>query len=147
MVGEPAVEAERPGSIVVVDASVIVDALTMPAETGLRAELAQCRLHAPALLDYEVLSAVRGLARGGHIDDVRAEEVLADYADLPIQKATADAEQRGRIWRLRHNLTPYDAAYVALAARLDRPLWTRDARLADGAGSTARVRLIRPAAG
>lgn len=144
MVGEPAAETARPGSVVVVDASVIVDALTMPAETALRAALSQHRLHAPALLDYEVLSAVRGLARGGHIDDIRAGEALADYSDLPIQKATADAEQRGRIWGLRHNLTPYDAAYVALAARLDRPLWTRDAKLVDGAGSAARVRLVLP---
>lgn len=147
MGGEPPADSADLGGAVVVDASVIVDALTMPTESALRAALATHRLHAPALLDYEVLSAVRGLVRGGHIDVVRAGEALADYSDLPIQKATADAEQRGRIWDLRHNLTPYDAAYVALASRLDRPLWTRDAKLADGAGSVARVELVLPTGG
>ena len=34
------------------------------------------------------------------------------------------------IWRLRHNLTAYDASFVALAAVLDAPLVTLDARVA-----------------
>jgi len=34
------------------------------------------------------------------------------------------------IWRLRHNLSAYDAAYVALTERLGATLLTRDARLA-----------------
>ncbi|MFN8099824.1 MAG: type II toxin-antitoxin system VapC family toxin [Dermatophilaceae bacterium] len=127
---------------VVVDASVIVDALTMPAARALRDALAQRRLHAPALLDYEVISAIRGLERAGHLEEVRAGEALADYADLPIIKAVADGEQRARIWSLRHNLTPYDAAYVALARRLERPLWTRDAKLMAGAGSAARIHVM-----
>ena len=41
-----------------------------------------------------------------------------------------------------YHLTPYDAAYVALASRLDCPLWTRDAKLIAGAGATARVVLV-----
>ncbi len=127
---------------VVVDASVIVDALTMPAERALRDALAHHRLHAPALLDYEVISAICGLERVGHIEQVRAGEALADYADLPIHKAVADHEHRARIWSLRHHLTPYDAAYVALAGRLDRALWTRDAKLAAGAGSAARIHVV-----
>lgn len=127
---------------VVVDASVIVDALTMPAAKALRDALAQRRLHAPALLDYEVVSAIRGLERAGYLQEVRAGEALADYADLPILKAVADAEQRARIWGLRNNLTAYDAAYVALAGRLERPLWTRDAKLLAGAGSAARIHLV-----
>jgi predicted nucleic acid-binding protein len=34
-----------------------------------------------------------------------------------------------RIWELRHNLTAYDAAYVALAETLEVPLVTCDRRL------------------
>jgi predicted nucleic acid-binding protein len=34
------------------------------------------------------------------------------------------------MWRLQHNVTGYDAAYVALAARLELPLTTADRRLA-----------------
>jgi len=47
-----------------------------------------------------------------------------------------------RIWELRHNVTAYDAAYLALAEGLDAPLLTGDGRLVDAPGHTARVELI-----
>ena len=47
-----------------------------------------------------------------------------------------------RIWGLRHNLTPYDAAYVALAEGLEAPLVTTDARIAASPGHTAEVRVL-----
>ena len=34
-----------------------------------------------------------------------------------------------RVWELRASLTPFDAAYVALAEALDAPLLTADRRL------------------
>jgi predicted nucleic acid-binding protein len=43
---------------------------------------------------------------------------------------------------LRHNLTAYDAAYVALAEALDATLLTRDRRLATASGHHARVDLV-----
>ena len=43
------------------------------------------------------------------------------------------------IWRLRHNISPYDGAYVALAAHLGVPLLTADKRLAEAAGGHADV--------
>jgi predicted nucleic acid-binding protein len=48
-----------------------------------------------------------------------------------------------RIWALRHNLTAYDAAYVALAEALGAPLLTCDARLAAAPGHTARIECFR----
>ena len=48
----------------------------------------------------------------------------------------------GRVWELRHNLTAYDAVYVALAEALDAPLLTRDRRLAAAAGHHARIDLV-----
>jgi predicted nucleic acid-binding protein len=48
----------------------------------------------------------------------------------------------GRIWELRDNLTPYDAAYVALAERLRRALLTCDAKLAAAPGIKCGVDLI-----
>jgi predicted nucleic acid-binding protein len=42
---------------------------------------------------------------------------------------------------MRHNLTAYDAVYLALAEALDAPLLTRDRALAKTA-SRARVQLI-----
>lgn len=47
-----------------------------------------------------------------------------------------------RIWALRHNLTAYDAAYVALAEALDATLLTRDQRLAGASGIRARVEVV-----
>lgn len=47
-----------------------------------------------------------------------------------------------RIWRLRYNITPYDAAYIALAEWLDLPLITRDRRLANASGHAARIEYI-----
>jgi predicted nucleic acid-binding protein len=46
------------------------------------------------------------------------------------------------LWQLRHNMTAYDACYVALAEALDAELVTLDSRLASAAGSSARVKLI-----
>ena len=46
-----------------------------------------------------------------------------------------------RIWELRHSITPYDAAYVALAERLRVPPVTCDAKLAGSNGHNARIEL------
>jgi len=48
-----------------------------------------------------------------------------------------------RCWELRDNLTTYDAAYVALAEALEAPLLTGDRRLAQAAGPTCPVELLR----
>jgi predicted nucleic acid-binding protein len=49
------------------------------------------------------------------------------------------------MWRLRLNLTAYEAAYVAVAEALDRPLVTLDAALARAPGHGAVVDLVAPA--
>lgn len=51
----------------------------------------------------------------------------------------------GRIWELRHNLTAYDAAYVALAESLDAVLLTADERLGQAKGRRAVVETIEGA--
>jgi predicted nucleic acid-binding protein len=43
---------------------------------------------------------------------------------------------------LRHNLTAYEAVYVALAEALDARVLTRDRRLAAAVGHRARVDLV-----
>lgn len=47
-----------------------------------------------------------------------------------------------RCWELRHNLTVYDASYVALAELLGAPLLTGDARLAAAPGIRCDVELL-----
>ena len=126
--------------MIVVDASAVVDALTAVAGTEeLRAHLAAEELHAPSLLDYEVVSALRGLTMGGHLSAARSEDLLTDLDDLPLERwAPADALRR-RAFELRDIVSAYDAAYVALAEALDCPLVTRDGRLSRSRGHRARI--------
>jgi predicted nucleic acid-binding protein len=126
--------------VIVVDSAAVVDALTAVAGTDeLRAHLATEDLHAPSLVDFEVVSALRGLTLGGHLSATRAEDLLTDFDDLPMQRwPSADALRR-RAFQLRNSVSAYDAAYIALAEALDCPLVTRDGRLARSSGHSARI--------
>ncbi len=126
--------------MIVVDAAAVVDALTViEGSVDLRAHLASEELHAPALLDFEFVSALRGLTLGGHLSVTRAEDALTDFDDLAIQRWTSGDTLRRRAFRLRNNLSAYDSSYVALAEALECPLLTRDARLARSGGHTAQI--------
>ena len=91
-----------------------------------------CALHAPHLVDVEVLSALRRLVDSGEASPERASDAIADLLDLPIERYPHDILVP-RIWQLRENFSAYDASYVALAEGLADapvPLLTADARLA-----------------
>lgn len=126
--------------MIVVDSAVVVDALTAAdGVDDLHAYLAAEELHAPTLLDYEVLSALRGLTLGAHLSTARAQDVLTDFEDLSVQRWPSVDSLRRRAFQLRDNLSAYDAAYVALAEALECSLLTRDARLARSGGHMARI--------
>lgn len=130
--------------MIVVDASALIEAL-LKTESGQRVLPRLLdpteSLHAPHLLDVEVTQVVRRLERSGSLTSGRGLESLGDLADLSITRYPHDVFVF-RIWELRHNLTAYDAAYVALAEALDAPLLTCDAALASAPGHGARVELI-----
>ena len=129
--------------MIVVDCAAVVDALTGVADgRRLRDRLATEDLHAPALLDHEVVSALRGLVRRGALSPERAADVLADFDDLSVERWAAGDALRRRAWSLRENVSAYDAAYVVLAEALACPLVTRDARLARAPGHGARVEVF-----
>ncbi|MGL5929100.1 MAG: type II toxin-antitoxin system VapC family toxin [Dermatophilaceae bacterium] len=115
----------------VVDASIVVRLLqSRDDDSGLRARFARHRrLHAPALIDAEVTSAVRGLLMTSkpeiRITDERAGQMLDDFADLPLLRYPMYPHRR-RVLDLRDNFTAYDAFYVALAESLDMVLLTDD---------------------
>lgn len=129
--------------MIVVDASVVASALIREDPTGdrLRARLAGERLAAPAVMDIEVVSTWRGFSRAGRLSARRAEVALADLAGLPLERAQ-HAPLMPRIWELRDNLSPYDAAYVALAEAFETVLLTGDARLARATGIQCEVELL-----
>jgi predicted nucleic acid-binding protein len=89
-------------------------------------------LHAPHLLDVEVLSVVRRLVASGHATPERGEQAIDDLLALPVERYAHDVLV-GRAWDYRDNFSAYDATYLALAEALDpRPvsLLTADARFA-----------------
>jgi predicted nucleic acid-binding protein len=98
-------------------------------------------LHAPHLLDLEVAQVVRRLVREGIISARRAEEAVRDLLDLRIARYPHFVLLT-RIWQHRHNLSAYDAAYVALAEKLGAALVTRDSRLAAASGHGAQIELF-----
>ncbi|MDJ0376121.1 type II toxin-antitoxin system VapC family toxin [Cryobacterium sp. PH31-L1] len=126
--------------MIVVDCAAVVDVLTAAAGTDeLRARLASEELHAPTLLDYEIVSALRGLVLAGQLTATRAQDLLTDFEDLPIRRWESADVLRRRACQLRDNLSAYDAAYVVLAEALGCTLLTRDARLARSSGHSVVI--------
>jgi predicted nucleic acid-binding protein len=130
--------------VIVVDASAVLELLlgTARAErVAARVFAPDERLDAPHLLDIEVGQALRRLAQLNAITVLRAEEALADFASLVIERH-AHRELLPRIWQLRDSLTAYDAAYVTLAEAFDAPLLTCDAKLGRAHGHRARIEVV-----
>lgn len=133
--------------MLVVDASVLAVALVDHGPDGdaARGRLDGQWLAAPEIADLEVTSVLRGLERAGRLGPRHAELALADLADLPLRRAP-HAPLLPRCWELRHNLTPYDAAYVALAELLGATLLTGDGRLARSNGPRCDIEVLAPPA-
>ena len=129
--------------MIIVDCSALVDVLTSaPGSEGVRARILDDDLHAPAIIDTEVVSALRGLVRGHHLSVSRAHDALTDLEQMPVERWLMDDAARRRAFALRDTITPYDAAYVALAETLGCPLITRDARLARAMGQVAFIEVL-----
>ncbi len=127
-----------------VDASALLEALLRtPAAAAVEKRLFDTAdaLHAPHLIDIEVAQVLRRYAATGQIEPGRCRDALSDLSDFPLHRYPHDV-LLPRVWELRHNLTAYDAVYVALAEALDARLVTRDRRLAAASGHHARVNLV-----
>lgn len=97
-------------------------------------------LHAPHLIDLEVAQVLRRYVRSSVISAERGAEALTDMVDFPLTRYP-HVILLPRVWQMRHGLTAYDAAYLALAEALGAPLVTRDRALAK-AGSPVRVEVV-----
>src|SRR4051812_13565912 len=96
--------------------------LRTPRATRVAARLAtRDTIHAPHLIDLEVLSALRSMEARKLLTAGDATKAVNDLLAVPLVRYAHDA-LLARTWALRGNLTAYDAAYVALAERLTTPL-------------------------
>ncbi len=128
----------------VLDASAMVLALSgKTAEaSALRTRLVGVRKHAPHLIDAEVGNVLRRHEREARLSP--------DEALLALRAARALVDHRyphvgslGELaWKWRHNLSFYDALYVALAALLDLPLITGDVRLSRAPDLSCTIELV-----
>lgn len=126
--------------MIVVDASAITEVLLARSRaTAIRVALSvHSELHVPAHFHVEVLSALRRYSLRNELSDLGTAEALATLSDLraltyPVRELIKP------IWELRFNLTPYDAAYLALARWLDVGLITLDGALANAAAADGRL--------
>jgi len=131
--------------VIVVDASALLEFL-LQTPLGLRVEARLFRgedeFHAPHLVDVEVTQGLRRLVRTGEVSVDRAAEAIADLADLDLHRHS-HLDLLPRAWKLRENVTAYDAMYVALAEALNGPIVTCDRPLAKAPGHRAHIEVIR----
>ena len=123
----------------VVDAGVVVELLAGGLDPGL---LGEEELAAPHLIDSEVLHVLRGLVRRDVLTSEQGDFAMEGFVGLTITRFPADW-LRPRMWALRHNLSGYNATYVALAEMTAATaLLTTDARLARAPGIKCSIQLL-----
>ena len=130
--------------MIVLDASAVLELLvgtTRGQEVGERIADPALGLHAPHLVDVEVLQALRRYVRGGEIDEASAALALEDLRSLDVERHSHEP-LLARVWDLRGNFTAGDAVYVALAEALDTKLLTCDGRLGRAPGMRGRVDVV-----
>ncbi len=127
----------------VIDASVAVEyLLKTPIGLALADLVERAALIAPELLDAEVLSVLRGTALGGRIEEGRAVAALDDLSVWPLDRIPNRTLAR-LAWRHLHNVSAYDAFYVAAAQVHDATLLTADGRLSRAPGLGVVVQHVR----
>ena len=130
--------------MIVVDASALLEFLLQtPLGTRVEARLFRDRdeFHSPHLADVEVTQGLRRLVRTREVSPDRAAEAISDLADFDLHRH-AHLDLLTRAWKLRENMTAYDAVYVALAEALEAPIVTCDAPLAKAPGHRAHIEVI-----
>jgi predicted nucleic acid-binding protein len=129
--------------VLVVDTSAVLEALVAhDPPPGLIERLGQDGdLHAPHLIDTEALHALRSMTMHRKLSEERATDARSDFAELTLVRYPHDP-LNDRVWELRHNLTAYDATFVALAEALDATLITCDSRLAAARDHQAHIEVF-----
>jgi predicted nucleic acid-binding protein len=130
--------------VIVIDASAVIELLLRSptgARVGARLFERPAPLHAPHLLDVEVVQVLRRFQTRGELTPDRGAAALHLLEVLPMRRHP-HAPLVPRMWSLRANLTAYDAVYVALAEALGAVLITCDARLGGAPGLRATIEVV-----
>ncbi len=130
--------------MIVVDASAIIEVLlNTPTGGALRQHLFVARetLHVPHLTDVEVSQVLRRYSITKILDKERANAAFDDYAAMPLTRYPHSV-LLPRVWELRHNLTAYDAVYIALAEALPATFVTCDRALGSVSGHRAAIQVF-----
>jgi predicted nucleic acid-binding protein len=125
--------------VIVVDASAALAALANRGPA--RRALADAQLHAPHLVDAEVVSGLRHLVTAHRVPAPAASATLAAWQRLGVVRHPM-LGLLTRVWELRDNVSAYDATYVALAESLRCPLLTADSRLARAPGTRCPITVV-----
>lgn len=118
----------------IIDASVLLQAFfadeaQSQAQTVVGEHIAgHLRLKAPALLPFELSNAIWNAERRGRITADQGDEILLAMGELEIEIVPTGWGEALPLAR-KFGRTAYDAAYLALAQRLDEPFITGDLRL------------------
>lgn len=99
-------------------------------------------LHAPELARVEATNILRRLERAKEITTADANGAHEDLMQLSLELYAFDPFA-DRVWELRHNVTSYDAWYVAVAEALGLPFATLDTKLAKAKGLKCEFLLPR----
>lgn len=133
--------------ILVVDASIAVEYLL---RTALGRQVAgtieEADLVAPELLDAEVLAVLRREVLRGTLREKRAAEALADLQAWDVERVDHRDLLR-EAWKLRRNVTAYDALYVAVARRDGATILTADGPLSRAPGLGVVIQNVRESFG
>lgn len=123
----------------VVDAGVIVELVANDLDPD---RLGDEELAVPHLIDSEVTNVLRRLVGQKFLTEKQGASALEGFTALALTRFPADW-LRPRMWALRHNLTAYDATYVALAEMTSATaLLTTDTRLANAPGINCPIELL-----
>ena len=123
----------------IVDAGVVVELLAGDLDPD---QLGEEELAAPHLIDSEVTHVLRGLVLRGALSEEQGDLAMEGFIELTLTRFPADW-LRPRMWALRHNVSGYDATYVALAELTGASaLLTTDARLAQAPGIRCPIQLL-----
>lgn len=119
----------------VVDASLVVASLLNAGRDGIWARqiILADDVSAPHHVLVEVSNVLRKRELAGEISGDVASIAHAELLAMAIDLHPYDTLGI-RVWELRHTVTAYDAAYIALAEHLEAPLATVDLRLTRAPG-------------